>query len=87
MTYDKIYFPYPSTDTIKKFFTITNQGKKVRFGAKSCDHFTGGHLDKERKERYLTQKEKKTGKTQTLLDIGLPNSCGYILVIKKVMKK
>ena len=39
MTYDKMYFPYPSTDKIKKFFIITNQGKKIRFGAKSYEHF------------------------------------------------
>ena len=33
MSYDKTYFPYPSTDTIKILFIIKNQGKKVRFGA------------------------------------------------------
>ena len=46
MTYDKTYFPYPSTDTIKKFFIITNQGKKVRFGAKSYDRRTLGRRKK-----------------------------------------
>jgi hypothetical protein len=55
MTYDYIYFPYPSTDTIKKFFILTNSGKKVRFGAKSYEYFTEGHLDEERKERYLNK--------------------------------
>ena len=55
MTYDKIYFPYPSTDKIKKFFIITNQGKKIKFGAKPYEHFTEGHLDKERKLRYLNR--------------------------------
>jgi hypothetical protein len=48
MTYDKIYFPYPSTDK-KKFFIITSRGKKIKFGAKPYGHFTEGHLDKERK--------------------------------------
>ncbi len=32
-------------------------------------------------------KRKKTGKTQTPLGIGLLNSYGYILLIKKVVKK
>ncbi len=49
MTHDKVYFPYPSTDTIKKFFIVTNQGKVVRFSAKSYDHFTERHLDEARK--------------------------------------
>ena len=34
MTYDKIYYPYPATDRIHKYFIITSQGKKVSFGAK-----------------------------------------------------
>ena len=70
MTYNKIYFPYPSTDTIKKFFIITNQGKKVRFGAKSYDHFTEGHLDEARKQRYLKRHKKRE-------DWEDPNTAGY----------
>ena len=70
MTYDKIYYPYPSTDTIKKFFIITNQGKKIRFGAKSYDHFTEGHLDEARRQRYLNRHRKKE-------DWDNPNTAGY----------
>ncbi len=54
MSYDKIYFPYPSTDTTKSSLILPQiqlKGKKVRFGEKSYDHFTEGHLDEERKER------------------------------------
>ncbi len=59
MTYDKIYYPYPSTDTIIKFFIITNQGKKIRFGAKSYKHFTEGHLDEEKKLIYSNRHKTK----------------------------
>ncbi len=74
MTYDKTYFPYPSTDTIKKFLIIINQGKKVRFqvGAKSYDHFTEGHWDEARKQRYL-KRHKKLEKE----DWEDPNNSGY----------
>ena len=88
MTYDKTYFPYPSTDTIKKYFIITNQGKKIRFGAKSYDHFTEGHLDEEIKQRYLNRhKKERIVKTRILLVIGLRNSYGFILLIKKHTQK
>jgi hypothetical protein len=70
MTYDKIYFPYPSTDKNKKFFIITNQGKKIRFGAKSFEHFTEIHLDEERKQRYLNRHKKRE-------DWEDPNTAGY----------
>ncbi len=69
MTYDKIYFPYSSTDTTKKFFIITNQGKKVRFGAKSNDHFTEGHLDEETKVRIDTKKR----------ELGRPKYCWLLI--------
>ena len=50
--YDKIYYPYPSTDNKHKFFIITNQGKKVNFGAKGYEDFTI-HKNKDRKRRYI----------------------------------
>ncbi len=31
----------------------------MRFGAKSYDHFTEGHLDESRKQRYLKRHKKK----------------------------
>ena len=33
----KLYYPYPATDTQHKFFIVTNQGKKVRFGAQGYE--------------------------------------------------
>ena len=50
--YDKIYYPYPSTDSRYKYLIITAQGKKVRFGAKGYEDFTI-HKDEERKQRYI----------------------------------
>ena len=41
----KKYFPYPSDRPAKKFFIITNDNKKVYFGASGYEHFTEGHLD------------------------------------------
>ena len=38
--YDKIYYPYPSTDNKHKFFIITNQGKKVNFGSSKNRDYT-----------------------------------------------
>ena len=58
MTYDKIYYPYPSTDTIKKFFIITNQGKKVRFGARSYEPFTEVHLDEAKNKDIRLERPK-----------------------------
>ena len=70
MNYNRTYFPYPSTDKIRKFFIITNQGKKIRFGAKAYEHFTEGHLDEARKERYLNRHKKRE-------DWNDPNTAGY----------
>lgn len=59
MTYNKIYYPYKSDKPEKKFFIITNTGKKVYFGAANYEHFTEGHLDDKRKERYIRRHEKR----------------------------
>lgn len=57
--YDKIYYPYPATDKTHKYFIITSSGNKVKFGAKDYEHFTEGHLDEERKKRYLDRHIKR----------------------------
>ena len=59
MTYNRIYFPYPSTDSTHKYFIITSTGRKVHFGKKGFEHFTEGHLDEERKQRYLNRHKKR----------------------------
>jgi hypothetical protein len=59
--YDKIYYPYPSTDKKHKFIIITDTGKKIRFGAKEYEDFTI-HKDEERKQRYIKRHEKRESK-------------------------
>ena len=56
--YDKIYYPYPSTDNKHKFFIITNEGKKVNFGAKGYEDFTI-HKNEDRKRRYILRHKPK----------------------------
>ena len=41
----KKYYPFKSDKPIKKFYIITNDNKKVYFGASGYEHFTEGHLD------------------------------------------
>jgi hypothetical protein len=51
---DKIYYPYPSNNSTKKYYIITSTGKKVSFGAKGYQDFTT-HKDEVRKQRYITR--------------------------------
>ena len=51
----KKYYPYKSDRPSKKFFIITNDNKKVYFGASGYDHFTEGHLDERRKLAYISR--------------------------------
>jgi len=37
---DKLYYPYPSNLKQKKFFIITEQGKKVHFGSRPNKDYT-----------------------------------------------
>jgi hypothetical protein len=48
----KTYFPYKSDRKDKKFYIITDSGKKVHFGAKGYQHFTEGHIDENRRIAY-----------------------------------
>ena len=47
------YFPYKSDKPDKKYYIITNENKKVYFGAAGYEHFSSGHKDEERKLRYI----------------------------------
>lgn len=49
----KLYFPYKSDKPDKKFFIITNTGKRVYFGATGYEHYTQGHLDIKRRNAYI----------------------------------
>ena len=52
------YNPIKSDKPDKKFYIITNTGKRVYFGASNYKHYTEGHLDEERTQRYLKRHRK-----------------------------
>lgn len=68
--YDKIYYPYPATDSIYKYFVITDTGKKLKFGRKGYEHYTEGHLDKKRQSNYLARHKARENWNN-------PNTAGY----------
>ena len=78
------YYPYISDKPNKKYFIITNDNRKVYFGASGYEHYTDGHLDEKRKQAYIKRhKKRKIGIILIVLVIGLINSFGYILQKKK----
>lgn len=66
----KIYYPYRSDNPSKKFFIITNEGKKVYFGQTGYQHYTEGHLDVIRRDAYIKRHSKNE-------DWSNPNSAAY----------
>lgn len=54
----KVYFPYKSDKPEKKFYIITKTGKKIYFGDSKYEHFTMGHLDWARRQRYEDRHKK-----------------------------
>jgi hypothetical protein len=48
------YYPYKSDKPNKKYYIITNDNKKVYFGASGYSDFTI-HKDEARKQRYLNR--------------------------------
>ena len=55
----KTYYPYPANDNKHKYYIITNTGKKVYFGAVGYEHYTDGHLDEARRQRYMMRHRKR----------------------------
>ena len=53
------YHPYIANDGKHKYYIITNTGKIVKFGAIGYEHYTEGHLDEKRKQRYIMRHKKK----------------------------
>ncbi len=53
----KFYYPYPSDKANKKYFIITNEGKRVYFGASGYEDYTQ-HKDPLRKIRYIQRHQK-----------------------------
>lgn len=62
--YDKIYYPYPSTDNKHKYLIITDTGKKIRFGDIKYEDFTQ-HKDEERKKAYINRHKKREDWTKS----------------------
>jgi hypothetical protein len=54
----RIYFPYKANDGKHKYYIITNQGKKIYFGASGMSDYTI-HNDPERKLRYINRHKKR----------------------------
>lgn len=51
------YYPYKSDKPDKKYFIITNDNKKVYFGASGYEDYTI-HKDQKRKELYIKRHSK-----------------------------
>jgi hypothetical protein len=54
----KKYYPYPSDKKSKKYFIITNDNKKVYFGDSRYEHYIEGHLDHDRRGKYMRRHRK-----------------------------
>ena len=51
------YHPYKSDKPEKKYYIITNSGRKIYFGAAGMSDFTK-HKDEARKQRYINRHRK-----------------------------
>jgi hypothetical protein len=51
------YYPYPAYDGKHKYYIITNDNKKVYFGASGYEHYTI-HKNPKRKELYIKRHSK-----------------------------
>ena len=60
----KKYYPYKSDKPEKKFYIITNDNKKVYFGAAGYEDFTT-HKDEARKQRYIARHKKNEDWTKS----------------------
>jgi hypothetical protein len=61
------YYPYKSDKPNKKFYIITNDNKKVYFGAAGMSDFTI-HKDPVRKLKYIVRHQKRENWTKTGID-------------------
>ena len=60
----KKYYPYKSDKPNKKYYIITNDNKKVYFGATGYSDFTI-HKDETRKQRYINRHKKNENWTKS----------------------
>ena len=52
------YYPYVSDVPNKKFYIITNKGRRAYFGDSRYEHFTEGHLNEIRRKAYMNRHKK-----------------------------
>ena len=52
------YYPYVSDVPNKKFYIITNTGRRLYFGDSRYEHFTEGHLNEIRRKAYMNRHKK-----------------------------
>ena len=61
------YYPYKSDKPNKKYYIITNNNKKVYFGASGYSDFTI-HKDEARKQRYINRHKNNENWTKSGID-------------------
>ena len=61
------YYPYKSDKSTKKYYIITNENRKVYFGAAGYSDFTQ-HKDEARKLRYINRHKKTENWTKSGID-------------------
>ena len=61
------YFPYKSDKPNKKYYIITNDNKKVYFGASGYSDYTI-HKDEARKQRYINRHKNNENWTKSGID-------------------
>ena len=78
----KKYFPYPANDGKHKYYIITNDNKKVKFGAAGMSDFTI-HKDEARKQRYINRHKKNESKFWNKSGIDTPSFWARFLLWEK----
>ena len=74
----KLYYPYKSDKKDKKYYIITMTGKRVYFGSSNHENYSSGHLDEERKERYIARHKKNEDWTKSGINTPGFWSCHYL---------
>ena len=62
------YHPYKSDKPGKKYFIITESNKKVYFGDVGYEHYSDGHKDEARKQRYINRHKNNENWTKLGID-------------------
>ena len=61
------YYPYKSDKPEKKYYIITESGKKIYFGQAGASDFTQ-HKDEARKQRYINRHRKNENRNKSGID-------------------